>query len=145
MAVARGKIAISGIDDGEKRARDGVLWLGCGAADAHGSPRICVTVRALSSPLLSSPLCSRRTASVEPGESDRTLSLCLISMRNTDRRYAIVFSYPRAFFFSLSFSLSLEPERFHVCARVCGSRARLTRNRAVFKPWPRFHARILKN
>lgn len=25
MAVARGKIAISGIDDGEKRARDGVL------------------------------------------------------------------------------------------------------------------------
>lgn len=39
-------------------------------------------------------------------------------MRNTDRRYAIVFSYPRAFFFFL-FSLSLSNRNVSMFARVC--------------------------
>lgn len=45
-------------------------------------------------------------------------------MRNTDRRYAIVFSYPRAFFFFL-FSLSLSNRNvsmLRACACVWESR-----------------------
>lgn len=89
---------------------------------------------------------------MEPGESNRTLSLCLISMRNTDRRCAIVFSYPRAFFFfPLLLSLSLSTGTFPRCARMCTcvyvcvhvweSRTINTHDR-VRKSWPRFHARV---